>query len=106
MMYDYQFKIVLTGPSNAGKTQLLNKYCKNKFDDPTVMTCCGDFLYKQIKQEDGKIIKVQFWDTAGQERFKTITSAYYRGAVGICVCFDLSDFESFRAVAHWLKEVK
>eukprot|EP00960_Hanusia_phi_P063061 765353-Hanusia_phi.AAC.3 len=27
-----------------------------------------------------KNIKLQIWDTAGQERFRTITSAYYRGA--------------------------
>ena len=30
---------------------------------------------------DGKKIKLQIWDTAGQERFRTITTAYYRGAM-------------------------
>ena len=31
----------------------------------------------------GKTVKLQIWDTAGQERFRTITSAYYRGADGV-----------------------
>ena len=29
----------------------------------------------------GKRVKLQIWDTAGQERFRTITTAYYRGAM-------------------------
>ena len=31
----------------------------------------------------GKIAKAQIWDTAGQERYRAITSAYYRGALGV-----------------------
>jgi len=34
---------------------------------------------------------LQIWDTAGQERFRTITSAYYRGADGVCCIFDVTN---------------
>lgn len=45
------------------------------------------------------------WDTAGQERFRTITSAYYRGADGIVVVYDVTEPESFAHVDDWLAEV-
>ena len=44
------------------------------------------------------------WDTAGQEKFKTITSAYYKGAQGIIVVFDLTDRKSFDDVKNWISE--
>ena len=45
------------------------------------------------------------WDTAGQERFKTITSAYYRGAHGILIVYDVSDKKSFGHIKDWLEDI-
>jgi Ras-related protein Rab-1A len=45
------------------------------------------------------------WDTAGQERFKTITAAYYRGADGIIMVYDVTNRESFEHIRNWVKEV-
>ena len=48
---------------------------------------------------------MQIWDTAGQERFKTVTSAYYRGADGIIIVFDQTDKESFNNIQHWIEDI-
>ncbi|NWX45529.1 RAB13 protein, partial [Steatornis caripensis] len=45
-------------------------------------------------------------DTAGQERFKTITTAYYRGAVGIILVYDITDEKSFENIQNWMKSIK
>ncbi len=45
------------------------------------------------------------FENIGQERFKTITSAYYRGADGIILAFDVTSQESFNHVKDWLIEV-
>lgn len=40
-------------------------------------------------------------DTAGQERYRTITTAYYRGAMGFLLVYDVANAESFSAVQDW-----
>jgi Ras-related protein Rab-8A len=50
-------------------------------------------------------VKLQIWDTAGQERFRTITTAYYRGAMGILLVYDVSDETSFVNVRNWMRQI-
>ncbi|XP_023662060.1 ras-related protein Rab-13 isoform X2 [Paramormyrops kingsleyae] len=64
-----------------------------------------DFKVKTIDVE-GKKVKLQIWDTAGQERFKTITTAYYRGAMGIILVYDITDEKSFENIQNWMKSIK
>lgn len=55
---------------------------------------------------DGKRIKAQIWDTAGQERYRAITTAYYRGALGAMLVYDVTKPASFENVPRWLRELK
>ncbi|XP_025936729.1 uncharacterized protein LOC112973273 isoform X2 [Apteryx rowi] len=64
-----------------------------------------DFKIRTVEIE-GKKIKLQVWDTAGQERFKTITTAYYRGAMGIILVYDITDEKSFENIQNWMKSIK
>ena len=43
---------------------------------------------------------------AGQERYRAITSAYYRGAVGALIVYDITKQLSFDSVERWLKELR
>lgn len=40
-------------------------------------------------------------DTAGQERYRTITTAYYRGAMGFILMYDVTNEDSFNSVQDW-----
>ncbi|KAF9926622.1 GTP-binding protein, partial [Linnemannia zychae] len=55
---------------------------------------------------DGKRIKLQIWDTAGQERFRTITTVYYRGAMGILLVYDVTDERSFSNIRNWFSNIE
>lgn len=50
--------------------------------------------------------QAQIWDTAGQERYRAITSAYYRGAVGALLVYDISKHQTYDNVTRWLKELR
>lgn len=64
-----------------------------------------DFKQKIINL-DGVPIKLQIWDTAGQERFRTLTTAYYRGAMGIILMYDITNLESFNHLSYWLRNIQ
>ena len=103
--FDFLFKIVLIGDSGVGKSNLLSRFTKNEFNLDTKSTIGVEFANKCI-QVDGKTIKAQIWDTAGQERYRAITSAYYRGAAGALIVYDISKHITFENVEKWLKELK
>mmetsp|Transcript_35571 Transcript_35571/g.72483 ORF Transcript_35571/g.72483 Transcript_35571/m.72483 type:complete len:210 (-) Transcript_35571:158-787(-) len=103
--YDYLFKVVLIGDSGVGKSNLLSRFTRNEFSLESKSTIGVEFATKSI-QTEGKMIKAQIWDTAGQERYRAITSAYYRGAVGALLVYDISKKGTFENVERWLKELR
>mmetsp|Transcript_23088 Transcript_23088/g.47871 ORF Transcript_23088/g.47871 Transcript_23088/m.47871 type:complete len:200 (+) Transcript_23088:18-617(+) len=102
--YDYLFKLLLIGDSGVGKSCLLLRFADDAFTESYISTIGVDFRFRTVKIS-GKTVKLQIWDTAGQERFRTITSAYYRGADGIIMVYDVTSTESFDHVGDWLNEV-
>lgn len=101
---DYLFKIVLIGDSAVGKSNLLARFARDEFY-PNSKSTIGVEFQTQKMDIDGKEIKAQIWDTAGQERFRAVTSAYYRGAVGALVVYDISRRQTFDSVGRWLNEL-
>ncbi|KAK6202908.1 ras family-domain-containing protein [Scheffersomyces amazonensis] len=103
--YEYLYKIVLIGDSGVGKSNLLSRFTRDQFNLELRSTIGVEFATRTL-EIDGKRIKAQIWDTAGQERYRAITSAYYRGAVGALIVYDIAKTESYESVSRWLKELK
>lgn len=101
---EYLFKIVVIGDSAVGKSNLLSRFARDEFDLHSKATIGVEFQ-TQVMEIDGKEIKAQVWDTAGQERFRAVTSAYYRGAVGALIVYDISRRTTFDSVKRWLDEL-
>mmetsp|Transcript_985 Transcript_985/g.2264 ORF Transcript_985/g.2264 Transcript_985/m.2264 type:complete len:206 (+) Transcript_985:52-669(+) len=102
--YDYLFKLLLIGNSGVGKSCLLLRFADNTYNETHISTIGVDFKIRTIDLED-KTVKLQIWDTAGQERFRTIAAAYYRGAHGIVIVYDVTDESSFENVKSWMDEI-
>lgn len=103
--YDYLFKLVLIGDSGVGKSNLLSRFTKNEFNLESKSTIGVEFATRSLNI-DSKVVKAQIWDTAGQERYRAITSAYYRGAVGALLVYDVTRKATFENAARWLRELR
>ncbi|XP_059996064.1 thioredoxin domain-containing protein 12 isoform X1 [Lagenorhynchus albirostris] len=103
--FDYMFKLLIIGNSSVGKTSFLFRYADDTFTPAFVSTVGIDFKVKTVYCHE-KRVKLQIWDTAGQERYRTITTAYYRGAMGFILMYDVTNEESFNAVQDWATQIK
>ncbi|KTF85213.1 hypothetical protein cypCar_00030886 [Cyprinus carpio] len=92
--YDYLFKLLLIGDSGVGKTCLLFRFSEDAFNT-TFISTIGQFAGDLGRR-----------DTAGQERFRTITTAYYRGAMGIMLVYDITSEKSFENIKNWIRNIE
>ena len=103
--YNYQFKFIIIGDSNVGKSSLMLQFTDNKFKSDNDPTIGVEFGSASIKYNENQL-KLQIWDTAGQESFRSITRSYFRGAIGALLAFDLTCRDSFTNLANWVDEIQ
>ncbi|XP_065180666.1 ras-related protein Rab-13-like [Sycon ciliatum] len=103
--FEVLYKILVIGNSGVGKTSVMMRYVDQQFKPSMLSTVGVDFKTKVILCK-GQRIKLQIWDTAGHERFRTITGAFYRGAMGILLVYDITDSASFAETSQWLNNIK
>lgn len=100
-----QFKFVVIGASGVGKTSILRRLVEGKFVPGTQSTVGVEYFTYNTKIE-GNQTKMMIWDTAGQERFYSISKAYFRGALGIVLVFDITERRSFDQLPRWLRDAR
>jgi Ras-related protein Rab-27A len=113
--YDYLIKFLALGDSGVGKTSFLYQYTDNTFNGKFISTVGIDFREKRLVHRssgaDGAVgrshrVHLQLWDTAGQERFRSLTTAFFRDAMGFLLLFDLTNEESFLNTRSWLSQLQ
>ena len=99
------YKIVLIGDINVGKTSILSRFRYGSFESDYIPTLGIDFFSKNLFFED-KTIRLILWDTAGQERFRSLIPSYLKNADCIIIVFDITNKESFLSLNKWLTDAK
>jgi len=98
-------KLLIIGESGVGKSSLMLRFTEDQFEDAQCTTIGVDFKTKMINVDDTKF-KLCIWDTAGQERFRTLTSSFYRDAVGAILMYDVTNRTTFDKLEMWVNELE
>jgi Ras-related protein Rab-11A len=102
----FSFKIVVLGDWAVGKTSLIRRHAKGKFDFDTKPTIGVDVTTKSYKLQGGTAISLAIWDIAGQEFSSSVRHQYYSGASAAILVFDLTRPESFWHVKTWYVDLR
>ncbi|XP_033624370.1 ras-related protein Rab-27A-like [Asterias rubens] len=113
--YDYLIKFLALGDSGVGKTSFLYQYTDGTFNSKFISTVGIDFREKRVMHRPkgvadnmsrGQRVHLQLWDTAGQERFRSLTTAFFRDAMGFLLLFDLTNEQSFINIRNWMTQLQ
>ena len=95
------FRTVTIGDSSVGKTSIVNKFVRDRFN-PNEQNTIGA-LYDSFQEvREGHKIEIQIWDTAGQEQYRSLSPVYFRSAAAAIIVFDVTNDESFQNLPGWL----
>lgn len=113
--YDYLIKFLALGDSGVGKTTFLYQYTDGTFNNKFVSTVGIDFREKRIvyalPSTDGQPsrshrVYLQLWDTAGQERYRSLTTAFFRDAMGFLLLCDVTNEQSVVNLRNWMTQLQ
>jgi small GTP-binding protein len=97
----YNFKCVVVGDSNTGKTCIIQNLISEYFKENSTTTIGVEFNIKTFNLENN----LKIWTTGGENRFSNIISAYYKNTTCFIIVYDVTNRKSFENVSQWLHKI-
>jgi small GTP-binding protein len=96
------YKVIVIGDPAVGKTSLLTKFAKDKFEEKYISTVGTNIVKQSIElEEENATVNLMFWDVAGQPQFYMLHRPYFNGADGVILVFDMTRSSTFSNVNNW-----
>ena len=105
MSRKWNFKVVLIGDPEVGKTSLVHKFVMNQFKQNYIATIGVNIMIKDL-EIDNQQVQLSIWDVGGQEKWARVRYMYYKGASAALVVYDITNPASYSAVPDLVKEFK
>ncbi|KAF8363626.1 hypothetical protein PRIPAC_90549 [Pristionchus pacificus] len=103
---DLKAKVVFMGNSRVGKTSIIQRHDRREFTAETSATIGANFIHATIVYQEKKKLELEIWDTVGTERYSCMMPCYLRKSHGAFLVFDISNRDSFEAIARWYAELE
>ena len=100
------FNIITLGDSGVGKTSIINRYVKNKFDENISSSLGMNFSLKELNFNNKEKIILKLVDTAGQEKYRALAKSYFRNVQEVLYVFSMNDKETFDTIKYWMELFK
>ena len=93
-------KIIVIGSYNTNKTQFVNRYTKNVFNDTYKATIVSEFGFKIVEYGDS-LFRIQLWDLAGQDSNAMVTKIFAKDAHGAVIMSNACDIKTRDDTIKW-----
>eukprot|EP00928_Gymnodinium_smaydae_P047702 TRINITY_DN31851_c0_g1_i1.p1 TRINITY_DN31851_c0_g1~~TRINITY_DN31851_c0_g1_i1.p1 ORF type:complete len:213 (-),score=38.19 TRINITY_DN31851_c0_g1_i1:97-735(-) len=103
--FDGEYKVIVIGDAAAGKSCFFHQFLEKRYRAQSLTTIGAEFGAKTLTLQDQRV-KLNVWDTAGQERYRAVTRAYFRGALGALILYDITSEASYGHLAEWLQDAQ
>ena len=100
--YELVFKVLLVGDMGVGKTTLLESFAEKEFNPHKTSSIRTDYKLRSLNVQ-GNPVRLHIWDAAGHDSHRTLTSQFYRDAVGALIVYDITKEESFTNLDQWFQ---
>ena len=97
--------MIIIGDSGVGKSSILKRAVKNRFDEGYQATIGFEFLLMHFCVNDLKI-KLQIWDTCGQEMYRSLVQGFYRNTSLALIVYDISDKKTYENLDNWIRDLR
>lgn len=105
-----KISIIVLGDKETGKTNILSKYTKNRYEETYIETLGADFYNKEIKlktMSNASSVTLNLWDSSSREaEYKILPSSLYKNANGFLICCSYDKLDSLYNIKSWLGHIK
>jgi small GTP-binding protein len=95
------FKVILVGDPNVGKSSLIRRLLLGEFDEDYRATVGVDLSAAIIELPNHAPVILTLVDLGGQKEFSNLRTHYYKDAHFAILVYDISNRDSFEVLPNW-----
>ena len=105
------FKIMLVGECFVGKTNIVQTFLGNPFNEEYASTSGADYNSKEVsisidEFNKTKTIFLNIWDETGKENYKKLVKLHFSDTQAFILVYDITNKDTFKKLKDfWITEI-